>query len=186
MDRRIRAWSFRQAALRVETDARSAVFVRHQIVHNPRVVSDLARSGATFVEELDAVPTMRPSCSQRMGSLRWSGNRPRREGYLMSMPLVCGNRGVGATARSQRPQWALHWRNLNCSAMTWRASPCTSRRASSRPPSPVTTGARVRTALVRESAIYYQFRNSAGFQPLDLVGSRNEGRAAIARTFCHR
>jgi 4-hydroxy-3-methylbut-2-enyl diphosphate reductase IspH len=60
MDRRIRAWSFPQAALRVETDARSAVFVRHQIVHNPRVVSDLARSGATFVEELDAVPDDAP------------------------------------------------------------------------------------------------------------------------------
>ena len=32
------------------------VYVRHEIVHNARVVRDLEARGATFVEELDAVP----------------------------------------------------------------------------------------------------------------------------------
>ena len=36
------------------------LFVRHQIVHNPRVVGNLARNGAVFVEELDAVPDGAP------------------------------------------------------------------------------------------------------------------------------
>ena len=36
------------------------IFVRHQIVHNPRVVGDLARNGAVFVEELDSVPDDAP------------------------------------------------------------------------------------------------------------------------------
>jgi len=33
------------------------VYVRHQIVHNKRVVDDLAAKGAVFVKELDEVPT---------------------------------------------------------------------------------------------------------------------------------
>src|SRR6266550_6687973 len=36
------------------------IFVRHQIVHNPWVVGDLAAKGAAFVEELDAVPDDAP------------------------------------------------------------------------------------------------------------------------------
>lgn len=36
------------------------VFVRHQIVHNPRVIEDLSAAGATFVEELDSVPAGAP------------------------------------------------------------------------------------------------------------------------------
>jgi 4-hydroxy-3-methylbut-2-en-1-yl diphosphate reductase len=34
----------------------SPVFVRHQIVHNPFVVAELARKGAVFIDGLDAVP----------------------------------------------------------------------------------------------------------------------------------
>ncbi len=36
------------------------VYVRHQIVHNARVVADLERTGAVFVAELDDVPKDRP------------------------------------------------------------------------------------------------------------------------------
>jgi 4-hydroxy-3-methylbut-2-enyl diphosphate reductase len=36
------------------------VYVRHQIVHNKRVVDDLAAKGAVFVKELDEVPTGAP------------------------------------------------------------------------------------------------------------------------------
>ena len=36
------------------------VYVRHQIVHNKRVVDDLAAKGAVFVKELDGVPTGAP------------------------------------------------------------------------------------------------------------------------------
>ena len=36
------------------------VYVRHEIVHNKRVVSDLAAAGAVFVKELDEVPTGAP------------------------------------------------------------------------------------------------------------------------------
>src|SRR5438046_7087075 len=36
------------------------VFVRHQIVHSPWVVADLAAKGAIFVEELDEVPDGAP------------------------------------------------------------------------------------------------------------------------------
>ena len=36
------------------------VYVRHQIVHNKRVVDDLASKGAVFVKELDEVPTGAP------------------------------------------------------------------------------------------------------------------------------
>ena len=32
------------------------VYVRHEIVHNKRVVNDLAAKGAVFVKELDEVP----------------------------------------------------------------------------------------------------------------------------------
>ncbi|MEC7302836.1 MAG: 4-hydroxy-3-methylbut-2-enyl diphosphate reductase, partial [Pseudomonadota bacterium] len=32
------------------------VYVRHEIVHNKRVVEDLKAKGAVFVEELDEVP----------------------------------------------------------------------------------------------------------------------------------
>jgi len=35
----------------------SPVYVRHEIVHNKRVVEELRKKGAVFVEELDAVPT---------------------------------------------------------------------------------------------------------------------------------
>ena len=38
----------------------SPVYVRHEIVHNKRVVDRLAAMGAIFVEELDAVPDDRP------------------------------------------------------------------------------------------------------------------------------
>ena len=33
------------------------IYVRHEIVHNKRVVDDLAQKGAVFVKELDEVPT---------------------------------------------------------------------------------------------------------------------------------
>ena len=33
------------------------VYVRHEIVHNKRVVNDLAARGAVFVKELDEVPS---------------------------------------------------------------------------------------------------------------------------------
>ncbi|MFI5267528.1 MAG: 4-hydroxy-3-methylbut-2-enyl diphosphate reductase [Chloroflexota bacterium] len=36
------------------------VYVRHEIVHNKRVVSELAAKGAVFVEEVDEVPADRP------------------------------------------------------------------------------------------------------------------------------
>tara|TARA_B110000971_G_C19966706_1_gene480589 strand:+ start:267 stop:1193 length:927 start_codon:yes stop_codon:yes gene_type:complete len=36
------------------------VYVRHEIVHNKRVVNDLAAKGAVFVKELDEVPTGAP------------------------------------------------------------------------------------------------------------------------------
>jgi 4-hydroxy-3-methylbut-2-enyl diphosphate reductase len=36
------------------------VFVRHEVVHNPFVIADLAAKGAIFVEELDAVPDGSP------------------------------------------------------------------------------------------------------------------------------
>ena len=36
------------------------VYVRHEIVHNKRVVESLRRQGAIFVDELDAVPDDRP------------------------------------------------------------------------------------------------------------------------------
>lgn len=36
------------------------VFVRHEIVHNKRVVNDLAAKGAVFVKELDEVPSGSP------------------------------------------------------------------------------------------------------------------------------
>ena len=36
------------------------VFVRHEIVHNKRVVDRLRELGAVFVDELDAVPDDRP------------------------------------------------------------------------------------------------------------------------------
>ena len=36
------------------------VYVRHEIVHNKRVVNDLAAKGAVFVKELDEVPEGRP------------------------------------------------------------------------------------------------------------------------------
>lgn len=36
------------------------VYVRHEIVHNKRVVSSLAKAGAVFVEELDEVPSGAP------------------------------------------------------------------------------------------------------------------------------
>ena len=36
------------------------VYVRHEIVHNKRVVNDLATKGAVFVKELDEVPDGRP------------------------------------------------------------------------------------------------------------------------------
>ena len=36
------------------------VYVRHEIVHNKRVVGDLAAKGAVFVKELDEVPTGAP------------------------------------------------------------------------------------------------------------------------------
>jgi 4-hydroxy-3-methylbut-2-en-1-yl diphosphate reductase len=36
------------------------VYVRHEIVHNKRVVSELAAKGAIFVDELDDVPADRP------------------------------------------------------------------------------------------------------------------------------
>ena len=36
------------------------VYVRHEIVHNKRVVNDLAAKGAVFVKELDEVPDGRP------------------------------------------------------------------------------------------------------------------------------
>jgi len=36
------------------------VYVRHQIVHNKRVVDDLAAKGAVFVKDLDEVPTGAP------------------------------------------------------------------------------------------------------------------------------
>ena len=35
----------------------SPVYVRHEIVHNKRVVQELRDKGAVFVEELDEVPT---------------------------------------------------------------------------------------------------------------------------------
>ena len=34
----------------------SPVYVRHEIVHNKRVVEDLIKKGAVFVEELDEIP----------------------------------------------------------------------------------------------------------------------------------
>ena len=36
------------------------VYVRHEIVHNKRVVDGLRDKGAVFVDELDAVPDDRP------------------------------------------------------------------------------------------------------------------------------
>ena len=33
------------------------VYVRHEIVHNPRVVADLRAKGVRFVEHIDEVPT---------------------------------------------------------------------------------------------------------------------------------
>ena len=36
------------------------VYVRHEIVHNKRVVNDLAAKGAVFVKELDEVPSGSP------------------------------------------------------------------------------------------------------------------------------
>jgi 4-hydroxy-3-methylbut-2-en-1-yl diphosphate reductase len=36
------------------------IYVRHEIVHNKRVVSELAAKGAVFVDELDEVPADRP------------------------------------------------------------------------------------------------------------------------------
>ena len=34
----------------------SPIYVRHEIVHNKRVVNDLKRKGAIFVKELEEVP----------------------------------------------------------------------------------------------------------------------------------
>ena len=34
----------------------SPIYVRHEIVHNKRVVEDLKKKGAIFVEELDEIP----------------------------------------------------------------------------------------------------------------------------------
>jgi 4-hydroxy-3-methylbut-2-enyl diphosphate reductase len=41
---------------RLLDDRPGPVYVRKQIVHNARVVADLQRRGAVFVEELDEVP----------------------------------------------------------------------------------------------------------------------------------
>ena len=35
-------------------NSKSAIYVRHEIVHNKRVVNDLKRKGAIFVKELEA------------------------------------------------------------------------------------------------------------------------------------
>ena len=42
------------------------VYVRHEIVHNKRVVNDLAAKGAVFVKELDDVPSGSPKFFQHM------------------------------------------------------------------------------------------------------------------------
>ena len=37
-------------------NSNSPIYVRHEIVHNKRVVNDLKRKGAIFVRELEEVP----------------------------------------------------------------------------------------------------------------------------------
>ena len=46
------------------------IYVRHEIVHNKRVVDDLAAKGAVFVKELDEVPQGGHVIFSAMGSQR--------------------------------------------------------------------------------------------------------------------
>jgi len=67
------------------------VFVRHQIVHNPRVVDELAANGAVFVDELDAVPDGAPVVFSAHGvakSVRAEAERRRLPYIDATCPLV--------------------------------------------------------------------------------------------------
>ena len=71
---------------------RAPVFVRHQIVHNPSVVADLAAKGAVFVEELEEVPN--------------------------GAPLVFSAHGVAKTVRSEAEQRRLPHIDATCPLVT--------------------------------------------------------------------
>jgi len=67
------------------------VFVRHQIVHNPWVVSGLAAKGTIFVEELDEVPDGAPVVFSAHGvakSVRSEAERRRLPHIDATCPLV--------------------------------------------------------------------------------------------------
>src|SRR5436305_12919301 len=67
------------------------VFVRHQIVHNPWVVSGLAAKGTIFVEELDEVPDGAPVVFSAHGvakSVRSEAERRRIPHIDATCPLV--------------------------------------------------------------------------------------------------
>ena len=52
--------AIRIVELALDQKAGAPVYVRHEIVHNARVVADLRAKGAVFVDELDAVPDGAP------------------------------------------------------------------------------------------------------------------------------
>jgi 4-hydroxy-3-methylbut-2-enyl diphosphate reductase len=67
------------------------VFVRHQIVHNPSVVTGLAAKGAVFVEELDEIPDGAPIVFSAHGvakSVRSEAKRRRLARIDATCPLV--------------------------------------------------------------------------------------------------
>jgi 4-hydroxy-3-methylbut-2-enyl diphosphate reductase len=67
------------------------IFVRHQIVHNPYVVAELAANGAIFVDKLDAVPDDAPVVFSAHGvakSVRAEAQRRRLPYIDATCPLV--------------------------------------------------------------------------------------------------
>jgi 4-hydroxy-3-methylbut-2-enyl diphosphate reductase len=67
------------------------VFVRHEIVHNPVVIAELAAKGAIFVDELDAVPDSAPVVFSAHGvakSVRAEAERRRLLYIDATCPLV--------------------------------------------------------------------------------------------------
>ena len=67
------------------------VYVRHEIVHNKRVVSDLAAAGAVFVKELDEVPSGAPVIFSAHGVAKSVHKRADDEGMIAidaTCPLV--------------------------------------------------------------------------------------------------
>ena len=64
------------------------VFVRHQIVHNPAVIRELAAKGAVFVDELDAVPDGTPVIFSAHGVAKSVRAEAERRG-LLYIDAIC-------------------------------------------------------------------------------------------------